>query len=1850
MKRIVSLVLCFVLLANMVIFADMGFSTDAHAVTTNQQNIVARADYMYNSTWVCQKTIYGWNYRYTFYAGQTYHLPYAWPVHAGAYIGFGISTEDFLAAAADPNNAFYKYRSYVSGVSYSYSTYYGSDCSSFVSWCWGIKRNTTYTIPNYSTYIGSVSTYNSTWKLQLGDALNSQDHVVLVTDLQYDSNGAIKQIEITEQTPPQMKRTYHTPASLSAKYGGSYSIYRYYGNVPAAPYSKPVLPGSPVSIGDSFTATISNVNANMNVAVNDEGNVVIMDKAVDTAQQWKFTRRSDGSYEIKNVKTGKCLDVAASSADPGANVHVWDDLDNAAQSWFVYYIDGHYALRPGCATDCVLDVAGSGTTSGTNVATWTYLGGDAQMFDIAHVVPTEIVNLGDSFTAKITNVGSGKNLSIYEPNNVVLYHDTTNPAQQWKFSRQADGSYKITNVKYGTCMDVNNGSSDPGTNVQIWEDNGNLAQRWFICKAGDYYVLRPAFSFDTVLDVSGGFSDDNTNIQTWSYNSGLAQMFTIKKLSTLNGYEAGYAGGIAGDGKIYAHGLDLSAWQGTGVDFNAIKNAGYSYVILRAGTTKGKDTCFETLYTNAKAAGLNVGAYYYSYATTVEQSAQDAQNMLDWVQGKLFEYPLYFDYEDASQNNLSAETSKNICLTFMDRLANAGYLTGMYTGYYKSTLLPMSTICAKYESWIANYYDYTYQTLSPSYSTRYGMYQYTDRNYVNGAGPYDANVAFKDYPAIVKQYGFNGYASEVVEEVPVLDTTPVDLGSDFYAKITNVGAGKNLSIYEPNNVVIYQSSTNPAQEWHFVRQDDGSYEITNVKYNKVLDVEWGNGVAGDNVDIWDDLNNSGQRWFIYSSGASYVLRPACSEDCVLDVAGSATANDSNVILWTYNGCNAQRFTINQILPREVVDLGESFTAKITNAASGKNLSIYEPNNVVIYQNSTNPAQQWKFVRQADGSYEITNVKYGKCMDVDGSSNIAGANVQIWDDLDNTAQRWFIYSVNGHYVIRPACADDTVLDVYCGLDVDDTNVQTWTYTALEPQLFDIRKISPEDYANIGESFTAFITNVNADKNLTATGTAAGVNVDIQTPSPDAAQKWEFVRQADGSYEIKNAASGLCLDVQGGLGNAGDNIEVWDDINNSAQRWFVYALESGQYILYPACATDAVLDIAGSGTEDGSNVELWTYNGSGAQLFWITKTIPVTPEDLGEDFIAKIINVSSGKNVSVEDGSNVVQYEDTAKLNQQWHFVRQADGSYEITNLQYGLCMDVAGSQAENDGNIQLYEDLDNSAQRWFIYKVNGHYVFRPACSDACVMDLDFALDTNYANIQTWNFHGGDAQLFELKKIDHDKPANLGKSFVVQITNVNADKNLSIYEPNNVILYQKSDSKAQWWRFDQQPDGSYEITNVKYNKVLDVEWGLGNAGDNICIWDDLNNSGQRWYVYEALDGEYVLRPACSQDCVLDVSGSGTENETNIQIWTYNACDAQMFTFTDVNCAHNWVAADCDSPKTCSICGVSEGEALGHKWQNATCTAPKTCTVCGETEGEVVHDYNSYHVCKKCYTLRPGEIAGIYGFNISLGGNIAVKYYMVLDDTVVADENAKILFEVPESGSTYTKEVLVSEAQRVGDFYVFNCEVAAKEITSQISAKIVSNSSESDVFTYSLKTYSEVILSKPDVYAAEIELVKSMLNYSAAAQIYFNHNTDDLANESLYMSDDDKVLADVDLSDFAYALSGEQAGVSFYGAGLSLESETAIKLFFTIDGDAEEIEFSVNGEIVTAVKNGSFYEIKISDIAAHQLGDMYEVKAGGLTLNYGVFSYGNKAMGTSNETLKNTVKALYAYYQAAVAYKEQ
>ena len=232
-KRIIRGISMLLALAMVLGFIPV-LRTEANAVTVNQQNIADRADFFFNSTWVCQKDVQAWRDEFTFRKGETYHLPYGQPVNSGKFIGYGVELEEFLMAAADANSVFYSRQSEFNGWT---SVYYATDCAAFVAMCWGTVRQDCSTLPYYSTYKGKPTESNVYSILQLGDALDSTSvgHVVLVSDLIYNEDGELVQIEITEQTPPQLKRTYFTPSELAAKYGEEFGIYRYEGSVPAVP-------------------------------------------------------------------------------------------------------------------------------------------------------------------------------------------------------------------------------------------------------------------------------------------------------------------------------------------------------------------------------------------------------------------------------------------------------------------------------------------------------------------------------------------------------------------------------------------------------------------------------------------------------------------------------------------------------------------------------------------------------------------------------------------------------------------------------------------------------------------------------------------------------------------------------------------------------------------------------------------------------------------------------------------------------------------------------------------------------------------------------------------------------------------------------------------------------------------------------------------------------------------------------------------------------------------------------------------------------------------------------------------------------------------------------------------------------------------------------------------------------------------------------------------------------------------------------------------------------------------------------------------------------------------------------
>ena len=227
-----------------------------------------------------------------------------------------------------------------------------------------------------------------------------------------------------------------------------------------------------------------------------------------------------------------------------------------------------------------------------------------------------------------------------------------------------------------------------------------------------------------------------------------------------------FTGATVENGTVLATGIDLSFWNEK-VDWQALAATGIDYVILRGGSGRQMpDVMFEEHYQNARAVGLDVGCYFYTYATTVEGVLEEAKELLKVLDGKKFEYPIYFDIEDPSLESVDKETLMAMCLAFCQTMTDHGYFPALYANTnWLVNLLRTEEVLALYDLWFARYlYDdgpttrHDYGTWSaPLAYNMYGMWQYTQYGRIDGiTSKVDLNFCYKDYPALIKKYGYNG--------------------------------------------------------------------------------------------------------------------------------------------------------------------------------------------------------------------------------------------------------------------------------------------------------------------------------------------------------------------------------------------------------------------------------------------------------------------------------------------------------------------------------------------------------------------------------------------------------------------------------------------------------------------------------------------------------------------------------------------------------------------------------------------------------------------------------------------------------------------------------------------------------------------------------------------------------------------------------------------------------------------------------------------------------------------------------------------------------------------------------------
>lgn len=202
-------------------------------------------------------------------------------------------------------------------------------------------------------------------------------------------------------------------------------------------------------------------------------------------------------------------------------------------------------------------------------------------------------------------------------------------------------------------------------------------------------------------------------------------------------------------------GFDVSSFQTDKIDFEKTKKAGMQFVIVRAGFGERVSKTFAPQLEGALEAGLDAGAYWYSYAENKLEAEAEAKTFLEALapyRGKLT-YPVWFDQEYEPQIlALPKKTRTDICITFLREMESEGWYAGLYSSLDWLTNRVEEDRLAPYDKWVAQY------APALQYKGVHGMWQYLGGGKLDGVpGQVDLDECYKDYPSIIRASGLNGF-------------------------------------------------------------------------------------------------------------------------------------------------------------------------------------------------------------------------------------------------------------------------------------------------------------------------------------------------------------------------------------------------------------------------------------------------------------------------------------------------------------------------------------------------------------------------------------------------------------------------------------------------------------------------------------------------------------------------------------------------------------------------------------------------------------------------------------------------------------------------------------------------------------------------------------------------------------------------------------------------------------------------------------------------------------------------------------------------------------------------------------
>ncbi|MBD5494839.1 MAG: hypothetical protein HDR12_10810 [Lachnospiraceae bacterium] len=201
----------------------------------------------------------------------------------------------------------------------------------------------------------------------------------------------------------------------------------------------------------------------------------------------------------------------------------------------------------------------------------------------------------------------------------------------------------------------------------------------------------------------------------------------------------------ANAGNAIAKGIDVSKHNGA-INWASVAAAGYSFAFIKVGSTySGVDPFFDYNIKGAQNAGLKVGVYIYSYATTVEQAQNEANLVIAWLSNYTVTFPVVYDIEDSCHKGMSPDQLQALINTFCMTVASAGYYPMVYSS---KNWFNQRIGNVLFDTWVAQYAD------NLEYSGA-SFWQSSSSGVVPGVNSkVDIDYQFKDFSKLIISDGF----------------------------------------------------------------------------------------------------------------------------------------------------------------------------------------------------------------------------------------------------------------------------------------------------------------------------------------------------------------------------------------------------------------------------------------------------------------------------------------------------------------------------------------------------------------------------------------------------------------------------------------------------------------------------------------------------------------------------------------------------------------------------------------------------------------------------------------------------------------------------------------------------------------------------------------------------------------------------------------------------------------------------------------------------------------------------------------------------------------------------------------